>query len=94
MSSSRKNVAANGFGRGSLTVAEAWVLYRVRYLVPSDMRLPRSDDWRMAVNGVGVLPPPPVGTKHWRDVIRTRRARLTAEARADPTWAPTGYGDW
>jgi hypothetical protein len=31
MSSSRKNILdANGFGRGSLTLAEAWALYRAR----------------------------------------------------------------
>jgi hypothetical protein len=34
--------AANGFGRGSLTMVEEWTLHHARYLVPSDMRLPHS----------------------------------------------------
>jgi hypothetical protein len=57
-----KSVAENDFGRGSLTVAEAWALYRAGYPVPPDMRLPSSGSWRMAVNGVGVLLPPLQGT--------------------------------
>jgi hypothetical protein len=43
----------------------------------------------MAVNVVGVPPSPP-GTECWRDAIRAQRAKLTAEERADPTWAATG----
>lgn len=93
MSSSRKSIAANGFGHGNLTVAEAWALYRAGYPVLPDMRLLSSGGWRMAVNGVGVRPPPQ-GTEHWRDAIKTRWARLIAEERADPTWAPTGNDDW
>lgn len=62
MSSSRKSVlAANGFGRGSFTVAEAWALYHTRYPVPPDMRLPSSGGWRMAVNKICV-PPLAAGT--------------------------------
>ncbi|KAK1615890.1 hypothetical protein QYE76_021407 [Lolium multiflorum] len=37
MLSSRKSVA-NGFGRESLIVVEAWAMYRARYPVPPDMR--------------------------------------------------------
>jgi hypothetical protein len=45
MLSSHKNVlAANGYWRGSVTVAEAWVMYHARYLVSSEMRLPSSGD--------------------------------------------------
>jgi hypothetical protein len=69
MSSSRKNIlAVNGFGRGNLTVVEAWALYRVWYPVPLDMHLPCSGDWMMAVNGISVPPP---GNDRWRDAIRT-----------------------
>jgi hypothetical protein len=56
------------------------------------MRLPSSGGWRIAVNSVGV--PPPQGTNRWRGTIRTRRARLTDEERADPTWEPTGNDAW
>jgi hypothetical protein len=62
----------NGFGRGSLTVVEAWALYRAWYPIMSDMRLPSNGGWRMAVNGIGV--PPSQGTGRWRDAIRTQRA--------------------
>ncbi|KAK1680028.1 hypothetical protein QYE76_040876 [Lolium multiflorum] len=41
---------------GSLTVVEAWALYRAGYPVPPGMRLPSNGGWRMAVNGVGVQP--------------------------------------
>jgi hypothetical protein len=68
-------------------------LYRTRYPVPTDMRLPNSGGWRMAVNGVSVPPPAAAGTERWRDAIRTQRARLSTEERADPTWAPTGNDD-
>ncbi|KAK1696766.1 hypothetical protein QYE76_013463 [Lolium multiflorum] len=79
--------------RGSLTVAEAWALYRAGYPVPPDMRLPSSGGWRMAVNGIGVPPPPP-GTDRWRDAIRARRSGLTADERADMTWAANGNDAW
>ena len=63
MSSGRKSIlAANGFGRGSLTVGQAWALYEVRYPVPPDMRLPSSGGWKMADNGIGIPPPPSPGT--------------------------------
>jgi hypothetical protein len=51
------------------------------------MRLPSSDGWKMAVNGIGVPPPPKPGTDQWRDAIKSRRAQLTAEEQLDPTWA-------
>ncbi|KAK1608765.1 hypothetical protein QYE76_032438 [Lolium multiflorum] len=93
MSFSRKNIlAANGFGRGSLTVAEAWALYRARYPVPPGVRLPSNGGWRMPVNGIGV-PLLLLGTDRWRDAIRTQCARLSAEERADPTCTPTGNDD-
>ncbi|KAK1681808.1 hypothetical protein QYE76_042656 [Lolium multiflorum] len=93
-SSSRKIAAANGFGRGSLTVAEAWALYHARYPVPPDMRLPSSGGWKMAVNGIGIPPPPKPGTDQWRDGIKARRAQLTAEERLDPTWAANNNDAW
>ncbi|KAK1648080.1 hypothetical protein QYE76_065885 [Lolium multiflorum] len=79
ISSSHKNVAAKGFGHSCLTVAEAWALYHAGYLVPLDMRVPSSGCWRMAVNGVGFR------RRRRRDAIRTRRDRLSAKERADPT---------
>lgn len=51
-------LAANGFGRGNLTVAEAGALYSARYHVLTHMRLPSSGDWKMADNAIGVPPPP------------------------------------
>jgi hypothetical protein len=80
-------LAVNGFGRGSLTVVEAWAMYHTRYPIPPDMHLPTSSGWRMAINGI-VVPPPP-GTEKWRDAIRAQRMCFRAEERADPTWAPT-----
>ncbi|KAK1681683.1 hypothetical protein QYE76_042531 [Lolium multiflorum] len=53
---------------------------------PPDMRLPSSGGRKMAVNGIGVPPPPPK-TDQWRDAIKARRAQPTAEERRDPTWA-------
>jgi hypothetical protein len=93
-SSSRKIAAANGFGRGSLTVPEAWALYHARYPVPPDMRLPSSGGWKMAVNGIGVPPPPKPGTDQGRDAIKARRAQLAAEERLDPTWAVDDNDAW
>ena len=84
-SSSSRVTAENGFDRGSLTVAEVWALYHVGYPIPPDMRLPSSGGWRMAVNGIGIPPPPSPGTECWRDSIRARRSALTADERADPT---------
>jgi hypothetical protein len=51
----------------------------------------------MAVNGIGVPPPLSPGTDPWRDVIRAQRSGLTgvtADERADPTWAATGNDAW
>ena len=64
MLSSRKRAAANGFGTRSLTIEQAWLLYRERYPAPSDNRVP-SNGWWMAPN---VIPVPPVslpGTTSW-----------------------------
>jgi hypothetical protein len=83
--SSRKIAAANNFGRGSLTVKEAWALYRPGYPVPPDMRLPSSGGWKMAVNGIGVPLPPSPGIERWMDAIRPRRSALDADERVDPT---------
>jgi hypothetical protein len=66
-------------------VAEAWAMYRAGYPVPPDMRLPSNSGWKMAVNSVGVPTPPREGAERWKKMIRARRARLTAEERADPT---------
>jgi hypothetical protein len=85
MSLSLKIAAANGFGRSSLTVVEAWVIYRVGYPVPPDMHLPSNGRWRMAINNIGVPPPLARGTDRWRDSIRARRSALTADEQADPT---------
>ena len=93
-SSSRKIARTNGFGRGSLTVPQAWALYRAGYPVPPDMRLPSSGGWRMAVNGIGVPPPLSLGMERWRDAIRARRSALNAVERSDPTWAATGNDSW
>jgi hypothetical protein len=92
-SSSRKIAAANGFGRGSLTVKEAWALYHARYPVPPDMRLPSSGGWKMAMNGIGIPPPPTPGTERWKDAIRAQRAELTDQEQADPTWAAKNNDD-
>ncbi|XP_051229939.1 uncharacterized protein [Lolium perenne] len=94
-SSSRKIAAMNAFGRGSLTVLEAWALYHAGYPVPPDMRLPSSGGgWKMAVNGIGVLPPPKSGTEQWRDGIKAQRVQFTSEERADPTWVAKDNNDW
>ncbi|XP_071678350.1 uncharacterized protein [Lolium perenne] len=93
-SSSRKITAANGFGRGSLTVAEAWALYHARYPVPPDMRLPSNGGWKMAVNGIGVPPPPKPRMDQWWDAVKARRAQLTAQERLDPTWAVDNNDAW
>jgi hypothetical protein len=45
--------ATNEFGRGSLTVAEAWALYDARCLVSTNMRLPSGGGRRKASNGGG-----------------------------------------
>jgi hypothetical protein len=58
------------------------------------MRLPSSGSWKMAVNGIGVPPPPTPGTERWKDAIRARRAELDAEDRADPTWAAKNNDAW
>jgi hypothetical protein len=48
----------------------------------------------MAVNGIGVPPPPKPRTDQWRDAIKARRAQLTAEERLDPTWAVNDNDAW
>jgi hypothetical protein len=58
------------------------------------MRLPSSGGWKMAVNGIGVPPPPKPKTDQWRDAIKARRAQLTAEERRDPTWAVNDNDAW
>jgi hypothetical protein len=95
MSSSRRNIlAANGFGRGSLTVAKAWALYEARYPVPPDMHLPGGGAWKMAVNGIGIPPAPMPGTELWFQEIRDQRRRLQPEELSDPTWAATDNNAW
>jgi hypothetical protein len=92
MSSSHQNVlAANGFRRNKLTVAEAWSLYGARHKVP---RPPSSGGWKMAVNGIGILPAPTPGTNRWRDEIRAQRRRLRLDERVNPTWAATDNDTW
>jgi hypothetical protein len=90
-SSSRKIATTNGFGRGSLTVKEAWALYHTGYPVPPDMRLPSSGGWKIVVNGIDIPPP---GTERWKDAIRARRDQLDADERADPTWAAKNNDAW
>jgi hypothetical protein len=55
----RNIIAMNGFGRVSLTIAEALELYMARYPVLPKMRLP-SGGWKIAVNSVNipVMPTP------------------------------------
>jgi hypothetical protein len=75
MSSDRKNIiTVNGFGHGSLTVAETWALYNERYLA-----------CKMVDNGIGVPPLPVPDTQQWMDEIRAQRLRLKPEKRANPT---------
>jgi hypothetical protein len=86
MSSSRRGVlTANGFGRGSLTLAEAHTLYDTRYHVLSNMRLPSNDGWEMAVNGIGIPPAPMPGTYRWPEEIWLHRCSLSPAKRAYPT---------
>ncbi|KAK1610388.1 hypothetical protein QYE76_034061 [Lolium multiflorum] len=49
---------------------------------------------KMAVNGIGVPPPPKPGMDQWRDAIKARRAQITAEERLDPTWAVDDNDAW
>jgi hypothetical protein len=57
MSSNRRGVlVVNGFGLGSLIVAETCMLYKACYPVLSDMRLARNGGLKMAINGIGILP--------------------------------------
>ena len=87
-------LAANGFGRGSLTVGEAWAIYDARYPVPPDMRLPSGGAWKMAPNGIGVPLPPTPDTQRWRDEIKAYRRGLEPQERADPTWRATNNDAW
>jgi hypothetical protein len=61
MTSHQSILTANGFGHGSLTIAEAWVLYVARYPVPPYMRLSSSEGWKMAVKRIGIMPAPTPG---------------------------------
>ena len=95
MSSSQKEIfTTNGFGRGSLTVAQAWALYDARYPVPPDIRLPSSGGWKMATNGIGIPPPPTLRTQRWQDEIREYRRGLEPHERVDPTWAAKDNDAW
>jgi hypothetical protein len=64
MISSQGILAANGFRRRSLTVADVWALYGTRYPVSPGMRLPNSCGWKMTVNGIGILLAPTPETDH------------------------------
>jgi hypothetical protein len=57
------------------------------------MHLPSSGGWKMAMNGIGVPPPPKPGTDQWRDIIKARRAQLTAKERAGLTWVANNNDD-
>jgi hypothetical protein len=72
MPSSRHNIlAANKFGRDSLTVTEACALYLARYpMLAPYMPLPSSGGLKMVVNGVDILLAPALGTARWCNEIR------------------------
>ena len=61
----QQGAAANGFTRHSLTVGEAWTLYRNRYMAPPDMRCPGT--WRLSAGGIPI-PPVPQGARRRREI--------------------------
>lgn len=82
--------AANGFGRRSLHLWEARLLYEANYPAPPDFRGPPR--WRLSAGGV-YIPPPPLAHE-MDDAITAVLDTMTDEQRALPQHFPDNYAAW
>jgi hypothetical protein len=84
-------VAANGFGRYWLFVAEVHALWTAGYPVPPNMCCPSG--WVLNAGGLSV-PPLPTGAARQAAIYDHYWGEQTQEERNDPRWDPENHYGW